>query len=78
MKEKIEAIKTAISKPENKKKLTYVGLGLGAGVTGFIGYKLGTNIATKKIADEICVIINGNEELADAFSKAVDESLDKE
>lgn len=78
MKEKIEAVKTAISKPENKKKLIYAGLGLGASVTGFIGYKLGISMATKKIADEICVIINGNEELAESFSKAVDESLNKE
>ena len=77
MKEKIEAVKTALSKPENKKRLTYIGLGLGAGVSGFIGYKLGTNMATKKIADEICFIVNGNEELADSFSKAVDEALEK-
>lgn len=70
-----EKVKNILEKEENKKKIKVIEAGFAVGLAGFLGYKIGCMRAIGKITNEFYIILEGKNDLKNAFKEAVEESI---
>ena len=73
IKKEVEKVKNFMEKEENKKRIDVIKAGIVLGFVGYLGYKIGCIRAIDKITNEFYIILDGKNDLKNAFKEAVED-----